>query len=150
MKGGIILVNIITSIAFKKDIVSILIIKDGKIQKKVVEKIKDSSVVGSNYATMIYSFTLALRHLKQFLQTEESMVEVCFEVSNSIFVKWVNVQYSKEQYQDKFEEALELLHELPIRYAFCHKSKPVALTYACSQYCRKPVLSGLDLSVEED
>lgn len=137
--------NVLVSIAIKKNIVSVLIIEDGMIKIRVTEKIKDEKALESNYSSMIYAFIFALRYVRQYIQDNKSNKDICFETSNSIFIKWVDNQYSKDAYQEEFMSAMKLLHELPIRYAFTYSVKPKAFAYADEKYCKKESVSGLNL-----
>lgn len=137
--------NIIVSISIRKNIVAILIMESGQIKRRIVERIKDDSALESSYAGMIYAFNLALRHVRQYIQENGDNRNICFETSNSTFIKWVDKQYSKEAYQESFIEVLKLLQELPIKYAFSFSQKPMAFNYAIESYCKKESVSGLDL-----
>lgn len=136
--------NIVVSMSLRKGISAIVIMEDGIIKVKYVERIKDEHALSSNYAGIIYTFKLALRHVRQYMQTVD-VKDVCFETSNSTFIKWIDAQYSKEAYQKDFDEALTLLHELPIRYAFTYAEKPKAFLFTDSSYLKKESVSGLDL-----
>lgn len=136
--------NIVVSMSLRKGISAIVIMEDGVVKVKYVEKIKDEHALSSNYAGIIYTFKLALRHIRQYMQTVD-VKDVCFETSNSTFIKWVDAQYSKEAYQKDFDEALTLLHELPIRYAFTYAEKPKAFLFTDSSYLNKESVSGLNL-----
>lgn len=137
--------NLTCSLAIKRGVVSVLIIEGGMMQTCAVEKIKDKKALESSYAGIIYAFTIALRHLRDYIQNNVKDYNVCFETSNSTFIKWVDNQYSKVAYQDEFIAALKLLQELPIRYAFHYCEKPKAVAYANESYCKKEKLSGLDI-----
>lgn len=136
--------NIVVSMSLRKGISAIVIMEDGIIKVKYVERIKDEHALSSNYAGIIYTFKLALRHVRQYMQTVD-VKDVCFETSNSTFIKWIDAQYSKESYQKDFDEALTLLHELPIRYAFTYAEKPKAFLFTDSSYLKKESVSGLNL-----
>ena len=136
--------NIVVSMSLRKGISAIVIMGDGVIKVKYVERIKDEHALSSNYAGIIYTFKLALRHVRQYMQTVD-VKDVCFETSNSTFIKWIDAQYSKEAYQKDFDEALTLLHELPIRYAFTYAEKPKAFLFTDSSYLKKESVSGLNL-----
>lgn len=138
--------SIIVSIAVKKNIVSVLIVEGGMMKVQITEKIKDEKVLESNYSSIIYAFILALRYVRQYVQDNKDNRNVCFETSNSIFIKWVDNQYSKDAYQEEFMNAMKLLQELPIRYAFSYSAKPKAFAYADEKYCKKEAVSGLNLS----
>ena len=94
---------------------------------------------------MIHTFKVALRYVRDYIQQGEGEYSVCFETSNSTFIKWVENQYSKAEYQAEFVDALHLLQELPIMYAFHYAPKTKAIVYADESYCKKPKLSGLDI-----
>ena len=83
--------------------------------------------------------------MRDYIQRGDDEYSVCFETSNSTFVKWIENQYSKSEYNEEFVEALRQLQELPILYAFHYAAKPKALVYAEPEYCKKPKLSGLDI-----
>lgn len=142
--------NIVCSIALRKNVVSILIVDGGMIKSRVVERIKDAKSLESSYASIIYAFKVALRHVRDYIQKSDEEYSVCFETSNSTFIKWVENQYSKAAYQTEFLEALKLLQEIPILYAFHYCQKPKALVYADEKYCKKEKLSGLDIEGFED
>lgn len=136
--------NIVVSMSLRKGISAIVIMEDGVIKVKYVERIKDEHALSSSYAGIIYTFKLALRHVRQYMQTAD-VKDVCFETSNSTFIKWVDAQYSKEAYKQDFDEALTLLNELPIRYAFTYAEKPKAFLFTDSSYLKKESVSGLNL-----
>lgn len=137
--------NIIVSISIRKNIVAILIIEEGQIKRRIVERIKDDSALESSYAGMIYAFNLALRNVRHYIQENDRSKNVCFETSNSTFIKWIDKQYSKEAYQDSFIKVLKLLQELPIKYAFSYSQKPLAFAYALEDYCKKEAVSSLEI-----
>lgn len=141
--------NIVVSMSLRKGISAIVIMEDGVIKVKYVERIKDEHALSSNYAGIIYTFKLALRHVRQYMQTVD-VKDVCFETSNSTFIKWIDAQYSKEAYQKDFDEALTLLHELPIRYAFTYAEKPKAFLFTDSSYLKKESVSRLNLDEYEE
>lgn len=144
------LTNVICSFAVRKGIVSALVIEGGMVKNKAVEKIREPEVAESSYAAIIRAFKVALRNVRDFIQQGSDEYSVCFETSNSTFIKWVDNQYSKEAYQDEFLSALQLLQELPIKYAFHYVAKPKALVYADDAYCKKPKLSGLSIDGVDD
>lgn len=142
--------NIVCSIALRKSILSILIVDGGMIKSRVVERIKDEKANESSYSAIIYAFEVALRHVRDYVQKGEDDYSVCFETSNSTFMKWVDSQYSKPAYQDEFVKSMKLLQELPILYAFHYSPKPKALVYADEKYCKKEKLSGLEIDGVDD
>jgi len=142
--------NLVCSIALRKGVVAVLIVDGGMIKKRVVERIKSTEAAESSYLGIIYAFKVALRYVRDYIQQSGETYSVCFETSNSTFVKWVDNQYSKAAYQDEFMSALKLLQELPIMYAFHYCPKPKALVYADPSYCKREKLFGLEVSDVED
>ena len=117
--------NLVCSIALRKGVVAVLIVDGGMIKKRVVERIKSTEAAESSYLGIIYAFKVALRYVRDYIQQSSETYSVCFETSNSTFVKWVDNQYSKAAYQDEFMSALKLLQELPIMYAFHYSPKQI-------------------------
>ena len=121
------------SFAVRNDIAAIVISEDGMILKKYVKRIP-SNVDGSYNAT-IYALNMALKHLDRLLQGRRS--EVTFEHSNYIIEKWIERHYSKPEYQEAFDAAMQKLQRLPIRYTFVHNDKPKAAMYCSEKYIKK-------------
>lgn len=126
--------SIIVSMYIKKGILSILILKDGRIEIKEVEKIKDDTILGSMYLSLIYGFCKALRMTRNYLENNADCSRVVFEVNNSTFVKWINNGYSKEDYQNDFSVLLNTLEEIPMQYNIIVQSNPKAMVYADERY----------------
>lgn len=142
--------NLVCSIALRKGVVAVLLIDGGMVKKRVVERVKDADAAESSYMGIIYAFKVALRNVRDYVQQFEEHYNVCFETSNSTFVKWIENQYSKEAYQEEFMGALRLLQELPIMYAFHYSPKPKALVYADVSYCKREKLSKLSVDEVDD
>lgn len=136
--------NIVVSIAMRHNVFTIILLSGGVLEAKYTEKIKDTRVAESKYLSTIYAFTVALRLLRNYVEQNKAYREVCFELSNSIFIGWVEKMYSKEAYQEEFMNAMELLQEIPIKYMFYYAKKPRALAYMSSE-TESSKLSGLDV-----
>lgn len=142
---------LLVSIGVKKDISSILLMKDGRLIKKDVVRIKDEHILSSNYLCLIDSFARSLRLVRQQLEKDDTFDRtVVFEVNNSRFIKWMDDGYSKDAYQKEFMEALDLLQELPIKYNISFTTVTKAYTYAHEKYLSKVKMSGLDLLVDDE
>lgn len=142
--------KVTVSIAIRHNLVAILFMENGTLKYKVTKKIMDEKVKDSSYSSMIYAFNLALREVRQYISENKDSRDICFEISNSIFIKWVSNQYSKEAYQNEFMKSMRLLQELPIRYAFKYSQKPIAFVYADEKYIKHEKLSSLDLGVVDE
>lgn len=121
--------SLCVSCATKKGVSSVVLMCDGYLVGKSVSRIKDSAVVESSYSCLIHTFITALRLVRSYVDNHNDIENVTFEVNNSTFVKWVYNSFSKEQYQDLFCEAINLLNEIPIRYTFTCSKKPLATMY---------------------
>lgn len=138
--------NILCSIVVSKNILAVLILEDGMIKRHMTERVRDQKARETPHAGSIYGMTVALRYVRDYIQQSDGeSYSVCFELSNSTLIKWVENQYSKEYYQDEFLAMLRLLNELPIMYMFHYSTKPKAFVYAAEKYCKRDKLSGLDL-----
>ena len=138
------------SIGIKKGVYCILLMNNGKLISKTINKFKDTETINSTYLSTIEAFNNAFRIVRNYLNTDNSCKEFVFETSNSIFIKWIDNQYSKEMYQDKFIGVLTMLNELPIRYRLVYNQKPLAVNYIKDYKDEGIKLSGLDIdSVEE-
>lgn len=136
--------KLLVSFAVKRGIFTILVTENGMLKKRVTEKFKDKSIADSTHRSTIHAFIMALRTVKNVMASESGDYSICFETSNSIFVKWVDNQYAKDGYVEEFNEALNLLHELPILYNFTYNTKPMAVRYCGESYITKVAVSGLD------
>ena len=133
VEGVVILGDIIVSIFVKKGILSILIIEGGKLKERHVERIKDENILSSMYSSLIFGFTKALRITRNYLE-KNNCSKVVFEVSNSVFSKWLMNRYSKEAYQKEFMELLEIIEAIPMQYSVVVNPKPQASLYAEERY----------------
>ena len=135
--------NVLVSFAIRNGIVAVLISEDGTLKFSHVETIKDSSARESVYLGIIYAFDLALRIVRQYTQDNRNSREITFETSNSTFVKWIENQYSKEPYQDKFMDSLIMLQSLPIMYRFSYTQRTKAWAYAVASNCKGEKITSL-------
>ena len=126
--------SIIVSMYIKKSILSIVILRDGKLEIKSVERIKDENITSSMYRSLIYGFSKALRLTRNYLENNNDCSTVIFEINNSTIVKWLHNGYSKEDYQPYFIELLETLEAIPMRYEVIVQSNPKAMIYADEKY----------------
>lgn len=143
LNGGVVVSkSLCVSCMTKKGVSSVVVMCDGKLEMKSVTRIKDTEVLTSSYLCLIDTFITALRLVRKYVDENSNVEKVVFEVNNSTFIKWVYNSFSKEQYQDLFSEALELLNEIPIQYALTYSKKPLATMYL-SEVENEVKLSGL-------
>lgn len=128
----------------KKGVSSVVLICDGKLVSKSVKTITNKEVLTSSYLCLIDTFITSLRLLRKFIDENTDIERVVFEVNNSTFIKWVYNNFSKDQYQDLFSQAIELLNEIPIQYTFSYNKKPMATMYLSSVDDKVKVTSLLD------
>ena len=135
--------GILVSLAVKSGLSSVIIMEDGLLKQHYTEKIKDDDAKANNYLATLYSFNMALRHTRQYIQDYPGNREVTFELSSKILIKWADAYYSKPAYQEKFIETMDLLQSLPIRYSFSYNTKPKALSYASDSEVKTQKVGGL-------
>lgn len=136
--------NIKVSIATRKDIGAVFITLDGKQIGKRIDKIKDEHILTSHYLTLIYTFSLSLRMLKQIIYNiPNEEIQVLFEVNNTTFIQWVQQGYSKDAYNDEFIQMMEELNSLPIRYKLIYQVRTFAYPYTHDKFVTKEKISDL-------
>lgn len=141
--------SLCVSFVSKKGISCIVLMHDGKVVNKKSFTITDEDIKSSSYLCLIQTFISTLRLVKVFIDSNSDIEHVTFEVNNSIFIKWVYNNFSKDAYQDLFHEAMLLLNEIPIKYNLICNKKPLALKYF-SESTDKVRLSRISLEDFED
>lgn len=142
--------NLLVSVGVRYDVVAIVLMQNGCVVHKHIERVKDSEITKTNFKLVIQSFIIALRVLRRYMNENPSCCkEVCFEMTNATFVKWVDNRYSKEAYEGMFQYSLSLLQEIPVRYLFSCVPKTRALPYANEKYLVSNSITGLNLDTEE-
>ena len=136
--------KLLVSIYIKNGIMSVILVKNGALVDKVVERIIDD-VNGSTFKTVLFALSKAMRMTRNYIQKDTECRDVVFELNNSIVIKWIGNNYATDEYNDMLMEVLEILQELPIRYYFAYNSKPMAHMYAKEKYVSKKLsVSGIN------
>jgi hypothetical protein len=139
------------SIFIRNDVLAIVLSKEGMLLDKQVEYIKDETIRGSVYLSLLYGIKKSLLKVRQYLQNNPEIESVVFEVNNSTVVSWLQNYYSKEAYQDSFVEVIRLLQEIPMQYAFVVNPKPKAMRFADKKFIvKKLVVSSFNLDEFEE
>ena len=140
----------IVSIAVKNKICSIVLTNGSDIVDKSLVEYKDWDTNNDPYKRMIYAVSYALRKYRNILESLRSDDIVTFEVSNSTFIKWVNREYSRVEYNEEFVEMLRELNKIPMRYVFVHSKKTKASNFLNEGILEKEELSGIDSLLDEN
>lgn len=135
--------SVCLSCSFKKDLFSILLLSNGKVELKRVERIKDEKYMDSPLMSWIYVFDIGLNMLNMYIEEHPDVDSVVFECGNSTFIKWVNQGYSKDDYLVYFAKVLEHLNDIPIVYSMSFNKKPKAVMFLDEKYIKKEKLVGL-------
>ncbi len=107
------------SIALKKDMIAIY---SHELGINITEHIKDKDLLGKRYYGMMYAINRAVAHIKGVLEAEKPDEIIAFEISNRTLVKWFQHEKANDGYEEYFNEVLEELNMLPIRYTFVYSS----------------------------
>lgn len=136
---------LLASIYIKNGIMSVILMRNGMLIDKVVERITDDNVEGSTFKSVLFALSKAMRMVRNYIQNNQDCNDVVFELNNSIVIKWIEDNYAKDEYNDLLHEVISLLQELPIRYKFSYIVKPKAFLYAKDKYVSKKLsISGID------
>lgn len=129
------------SIAIKKDIISIY---SHELGIKTVEKIRDKELLGKRYYGLMYAVRRACALAKGVLEGSPTDEILVFEVQNNTFVKWMQQERSNDGYEDYFNQVLEELNMLPMRYNFVYNSSVVAARFLDQSNVHNERLTGLE------
>lgn len=141
---------IVVSIAVQKGVSAVVIMRDGRVVRRHIERVALSDQRVSIYSNLIQVFSSSLRLLRNYLESDSTCRDVIFEIYSSTFLKWLDSGVASGEYRGKFADSMELLQSLPIRYNFVHK-EPVAKMYADLRYVGKRLQVGnLDISGIDD
>ena len=121
--------SLCVSLMTKKGVSSVVILREGKLVMKSVTPIKNKEILNSSYMCLLDTFITALRFVRKYTDDNKDITKVVFEVNNSTFIKWIYNNYSKEEYQELFIQAIELLNDIPIQYTFLCNKNPIASKY---------------------
>ena len=133
--------NLLVSMGVKGKYTGIVILSNGKVVLKRCERLN----IGTDNIGLahIESYVKTLRILRNYLQNNKDERDIVFETSSSQLIKWVDEGFSKADYVDWFDEAMNLLQSLPIRYYFVQSNKPVALQFTGESFLTREKVSGL-------
>lgn len=136
--------NLCVSVAVKRGLLAVIVVKDGIMVDKYVEKIKDEVVSSSVFTSLLYAIKVALLRVRAYISNNNSAESITIEINNSTVKKWIYNCFSKDEYQDAFIDMMSLLQQLPIRYSFVVSDKPRALMFANERNITKTLaMSGL-------
>lgn len=121
--------SLCVSLMTKKGVSSVVALRDGKLVVKSVTLIKNKEILNSSYMCLLDTFTTALRLVRKYTDDNKDITKVVFEVNNSTLIKWIYNNYSKEEYQELFIQAINLLNDIPIQYTFLYNKNPIAGKY---------------------
>ena len=114
------------SIATRKDLIAVY---SGDCDVNVVERIRDKELLGKRFYGLMYAIRRAVALTKGVLESLREDEIVAFEVSNNTLVQWIQRECSNKDYEEYFNELLEELNTLPIRYTFVYAKVPTAMKF---------------------
>lgn len=135
---------VLVSVSVKSGISALLIAKNGcEVYKETRRLSEDEN--STAYKSLVVTLISAVKHLRAFVEEDNSDNSIVFECGNSIVVNWFKKGSSTQDCSAEFDEVLRLLDEIPCRYSFKVNKKPYAAMYLSEKYIKKPVISnGLD------
>lgn len=138
----------LVSMATKKDLCSIAVLEEQRVIEEFTFRYKDWEQEQNPYKRLFFIVKKALRIVKRRIESNRSDDVVAFEVSNSIFVKWVKQEYANDTYYDDFAEVLIELNQIPMIYTFQYSKEPVANYLLSSDNIATKELSDIDSILE--
>lgn len=135
--------SVCLSCSFKKNLFSLILTTNGKVESKRVDYIKDSEFLESPLMTLIYVFDIGLNMLRMYIEEHPDTESAVFECNNTTFIKWIQQGYSRDEYLVSFSKVLEHLNEIPVMYSMSYSKKPKAYMFLDEKYIKKEKLVGL-------
>lgn len=136
------------SIAVKKDLYSIGIWDGGKLIQSKTDKIKDKDIFEDKYKRMIYVIGYSARMIRNMLESNITDDITTFEVSNSAIIKWFLSGIATDKYIDEFDNLLNTINSIPMKYNFLYSKKPKATIFLDEKDIKKVELGGISSLVE--
>lgn len=130
------------SVCIHKGYSAVVILKDGKLIFKDVNKVKQDEI--THYTEQYLNlFSKSLFLLKTVCEQERIFNEedCIMEIRCKQVVNWFKTLNAPKNYSGKFLEALKALDMLPFRYMIINEKNPTALYYADPKYIEKEVYS---------
>lgn len=128
------------SIAQKRGLISVY---SADLDMRVVEKIREEEILGKRYYGSMYAVRRAIALCKPILEEIQPDDIVLFEVSSLTVVSWLENNEANKGYEVYFDQLLEELNMLPIRYKFVHSEDSSAVRFM-DEYDGKVKLSGME------
>lgn len=129
------------SIALKKDMIAIY---SNELGINVTEHVRDKDLLGKRHYGVMYGVKRAVAHIKGVLEAEKPDEIVVFELSNRTLVNWFKQESANDDYIEYFNEVLDELNMLPIRYMFVYNSTVKAVKFLDSNCSKNERLSSLE------
>lgn len=129
------------SIALKKDMIAIY---SNELGINITEHIKDKNLLGKRHYGVMYGVRRAVAHIKGVVESTKPDDIIVFEISNRTLVNWFKQEKANEDYEEYFNDVLEELNMLPMRYMFVYNSTVKAVKFLDSSCAKSEKLSSLE------
>lgn len=129
------------SIALKKDMIAIY---SNELGINITEHIKDKDLLGKRHYGVMYGVRRAVAHIKGVVESTKPDDIIVFEISNRTLVNWFKQEKANEDYEEYFNDVLEELNMLPMRYMFVYNSTVKAVKFLDSSCAKSEKLSSLE------
>ncbi len=110
----------------------------------ITEHIKDKDLLGKRHYGVMYGVRRAVAHIKGVVESTKPDDIIVFEISNRTLVNWFKQEKANEDYEEYFNDVLEELNMLPMRYMFVYNSTVKAVKFLDSSCAKSEKLSSLE------
>ena len=110
----------------------------------ITEHIKDKDLLGKRHYGVMYGVRRAVAHIKGVVESTKPDDIIVFEISNRTLVNWFKQEKANEDYEEYFNDVLEELNMLPMRYMFVYSSTVKAVKFLDSSCAKSEKLSSLE------
>lgn len=110
----------------------------------ITEHIKDKELLGKRHYGLMYGVRRAVAHIKGVVEAERPEEIIAFEISNRTLVNWFHNERANDGYEEYFNDVLEELNQLPMRYTFVYSPTVKAIKFLDSNCVKNERLGSLE------
>ena len=110
----------------------------------ITEHIKDKELLGKRHYGLMYGVRRAVARIKGVVEAERPEEIIAFEISNRTLVNWFHNEKANDGYEEYFNDVLEELNRLPMRYTFVYSPTVKAIKFLDSNCVKNERLGSLE------
>lgn len=134
----------VLSVAVKRGLFAVVLIDNGVVKLKETKPLSTAKENPTIFDNLIEASKKAMVMLKGYVDEHQDVENIVFEFNNSTIRKWIESDYSTEDYNTEFLELLELMDVIPVKFSYAVAKKPQASCFLDKKYITKPKVGGFE------